>query len=215
MTTKQSSTSGHAGSERARSSRRARHQHGVSNSKLAIRAVPLVGGRVFSSVVRSSSTVLLVRWSRSAVPEGIRPRQADHTSVHAVTVVRLLMSSLTMVLALAHDPGGDPPAPADLVVLATCWFGRHVRRRAGVTSSRVLPQGLCTSAPTCSAPTFFVADGPCTAPTSRSDSLRFCCSGVVPSRAGSPPGEVGGESRSPASTALLDGVWILIFTRSI
>ena len=98
--------------------------------------------------------------STAAAPArpGPTPKDVFDIPFTSVTSFILLMSSLTMVLALAAIQRGDHRR-FRIWLLATALFGADVHRRPDLRVHRVLPRGPHARARTCSARRFFVLTG--------------------------------------------------------
>ena len=93
-----------------------------------------------------------------AWPSRSRPTVCFNIPFTSVTSFMLLMSSLTMVLALAAIQRGDHRR-LRIWLLATALFGADVHRRSGLRVHRVLPARACTSSTNMFGTTFFVLTG--------------------------------------------------------
>ncbi len=110
---------------------------GVSNSKVGIWLFLSSEALFFGAFI---STYFLYRGRDAQFLKGPTPDKLLNIPFTSVTSFVLLMSSLTMVLALAAIQRGDHAAAADLAARHVL-VRRHLRRRSGVRVHRVLPPG--------------------------------------------------------------------------
>ena len=110
---------------------------GVSNTKLAIWLFLSSEALFFGAFI---ATYFLYRGRDAQFLKGPTPDELLNIPFTSVTSFVLLMSSLTMVLALAAIQRGDHRR-LRIWLLATVLFGADVHRRPGLRVHRVLPRG--------------------------------------------------------------------------